>query len=1272
MVDAARFLRGIDQGELDPRHEKFTAEFIAARLKEDGAFSPEKASALLEELRAFRGDLEHDVRETEISERILRDVLPQRKAEDKGYKQSVCRENPVLKGYDEVVLPRAEAVVAAIQAGRPDPEIEAAAQDFLRAYFAYYAPNTLRTHWNMDNQTPSIIPHVFVPWRYKKDDPECIEASNLVVEEGNQARINACLGKALPAGHHLSPAEVAELKLNGFDLSLLNPGVSGYWRRRTVEEVEAERAALAPRFPRPEEKLTYEAPRYRSVFSTKLTASFVRDGKVHRLKIKLGPEVHPEAISSRLRANMGFPQDQNLHRDEITLHLGSRTYDQFERELGLKYGVEQLRRVIARRGADPRTGEEWVVFKDSLLCLRPEDELRVAIHDQGAWDGANRREERTQFLLNAFLGVGDTLPHNHRVVMRRNPEGEMVPEYRFQDVGTSLGVTTVLQRPRDALNFGGSKNKIEDYDRDFIKKNKHGDISIVYNDYFRHVRDNRDVTYSDLKWMARVITGVPEEAIRRAIVEGGIPPELIPVYHYHLVNMRNRLIRAFDLDASEDNLPGKSPAREYELPPLESINEGEAVKRGKIVSTYYPGKMIMPIQQQTWVTLVNQLLSLAGQKSFSRQLEQRFGTTYGAAIGPLVTTNNNVHLTLLNDRIPPSIGKLSLQPGVNVSIARVVTPNACLFSADGKGNPYCVHDSVSFSIGASSPFYRELISFLGPSIAASVQLFRITFEQVHYAERVKDGYLSRPRIQNMVFADTDRYAVTELGPGEVMRCDYAAGLSLSGKAQVNALVPQVNLPILENGLNGSLSWVKSGGTTYAKDTWGALHLLLERDTQSSASLGVDVLKVNLLALQAALASGYAAKSSTAQSFWNLEVVPARYALEGAGSALSSGDVEGLVEQVRAARAHPEITAPDHPRKPEVPDVRLRLRVKARQEASLSRGQGLFFFNADRSKQKTRLRIESDTDVHDLLRLARGKRALAGIEQLLINSENHNILVRNGTSKKLTLELDRANPRNFVLMLDVFDYHHTLKQAGVLALIDELNRRYSRAPDAPFFRKDIPEVANAYKKIYANTRIYVNGPSVLALVEELDLGALEARIAGAIGGAVRRRDKLGDLTEPLDRRLILKKARRSARALRRAAESLRAFGPAGEGTDPRRAAAEERLAKAAFAFVYALYKSKYGVSVLRDLLGDDGMMVIGELFGIHHQTNTLQEDFWKNTLRFMGQSWGKLNKVPPVSRYVRYEQPMTPHIYAPPGIPLRTFVGDVVTGMPGNYIGFGAR
>lgn len=1270
------FYMGADQGPLSPRHVSVTAPFIQETFMQDSAFSLNKAEAFLRGLEEKRATYALHARETAKIERIQRDVWTFRQANEDGDRQGVFGRNAVLRGYDAYVLPQAQRVVDLIRAGSPAPAVQAAAQDFVRGYAPFFAPNTKRTAWTNDSSLALLLQRIFLAPTFKKDEPRALEASNLAADSHNREEISACLRQDLPVGHYMSPDELRLLKERGFDISLISPGVSAFWRRTTVAEVEAKRARYTPMFPRPDEKVTYDGPRYRSDYSTKFSGAYWRDGKKYKVKIKLGLEVHPDFIVGRLREYMGYSADQMQHREEIKVHLGDKSYDQFERELGLKYGVIESSGNAWRRGEEPDTGERYVVFKDVLIELRPEDEIRVSICDVGSYDGTNRREWRSKDLLSACLGTVDGPPRNYRVVLVKPPQGQWHVEYRYQDLGGSLGSVAVIRRPRDLLLFPTVRNKIEEYDRTFLKKNTRGDVTLIYNELYRRKRDVRYTTYNDLKWCARIFASLSEEVISRVLEDVHLPADLMAIYMFHLGSVRNQVIGAFDLDANSANILGLPPIVKTQLPRQKDINVGDAVKNGQIVGTYYPGKYICPKLQTAWLLFFNRLLGLATSleaPSFSKQVTDIYST---AIPNRLVGNSHTVTDTFLEDSISPDLGKFSLSPGIMVSVRRSIGGNRQLFSAEGKGNLFVVTDELSFGIGVDSPFFATALRLLPLDVRATVQVLQWSVQHVFYADSCLGGLMTAPRIHKAVVGDIDRFALLTLKPNEVLRNTWSYGLSAGLSVDMTAKVPYIGtrVPFCNTGVGASVGWVANNDLTFYKNVWGGLHLVRESGNHTFGGISAHLMNAELVLLNAPLLGARKGRSKLTQEYWEIEITPPHYDQERASQALTANvDVEALVSQIKRVHHHPELIS-DEAEAASLPEnFHLRVYSNATQSSRAEGGAALFFFNYHRRDEWAEVSVESEEDKHEFVQVTRSKSAFTGYDMQIYYTNN--VAMPQGTSKTIALEMDRDNPHNFVAMIDVYDYHLRMKHSEVLALIARLNRRYAKDAETPFFKSDIPHVDTPYRKVYANGRIYVNGGKLLGLVTRLSPEALEAVIRDAyLSDATHdHASRVPQSLERADRKRICRGVLSSGKAVAAAAAKLTLLqdGDTSANT-PARKQAQDHLATVAGRFVYALYQSKYGARLLKQVLGEDGLLVQAEIFGIYQQTGMLSNDMWQNDMRYCGESWGRLSKPAPISQWVRYEQKMPRNVFAPPKVPMATFVGKPVSNRPGNVVGLGQR
>jgi hypothetical protein len=1144
-----------------------------------------------------------------------------------------------------------------------------------RGPFPHFLPNTLIpfqnpvvTAWNTNNQIWAVPLKMMVAWSRSKNDvnSDVLESVNLDVDEPQHVEETAMiLGKKIGRGYRLTSDDTRALKERGFDLSRLNPGSTAWWSRPNDESLARLEAATSPEYPTPDEKVIYLAPRYRSKFSTKMTAYTWRNGEKHKFKIKIGQEVHPEIIAIRLRQHMGFHQDQMRHFPQLVMHLGDKSYTQWERDLQVKYGTEQLRRHILRRGKDEETGEAWVVLRDVAIEARPKSQIRVSAVDYGAYDGSRSREVRASALIYAFLALGDHSTKNTREVLVQDENGDYHVEHRLHDVGTVFGRSPVLLRgPRDILNFPMSKGKPLEYDRNYVWANKEGEkVSFIWNDYWHHVRDHSGATYADFKWAARLIGSLTHDEITKAVVSSGVPEDLVGPYVYHITNMRNRTVRAFWLEQGEESIPGRGPIQltDAQIPPdLVRADGYRVIKNGKIVGNYYPGSTILPLLQETWFTKINSMLS---GRSFGRDI----GSTYvEASFAPLVRIDTHVGRTLWEREVPWSMTTFSIGIGLNATVARIVEPNRFYVGAEGRSRAYVVRDTLSFSVGVGCPAISSALGTLGPELSLAAEIYRRRFEHIHFAETVSEGYRSPLHVHKITkLGSIESLAVSILTPGDVLREHQAVGATSAAHVGFGLTVPY-----LGSGSIGSSVFLEAGQTnwqtvTYTKDQVGSLHLLLENDYERTFGAGTEHLNVAAGAIVNAAAFALGAhRSRINYNVWNIEVAPMAYDLENAteGVIKSWSHTDELVATLKTLRRHPELVLPDNRATSmvELPDsVKLRFHAKANKLETRTNAQLLYLLSHDRKKEKTTFNIESDDYEYKFFTRSRAKRGYAGIENTVLDLSTKNSLVRQGTSKKLTVEMDRNNPRSLVVWIDVFDYQRWLRRKGVLKLLDKLNKRYQNPDDEEtrFFPEPPMGTEEPYKRIYANARIYINGDKLLKLVQDATPSELLTELQCAVA-------------LPLGFRLKRKFKQRFAQ-LTNAVEALNRV--AAENDERYTHQVQNNLATAALQLVNSLYQSKtWGVSYLHALLGKDGMLVLAEVYGIHDRTNMLQDPDWVSRLRFAGKSWGKLTNVPPVSRFVRVDQPTPANEHALLDIPMERFLGTIASGYSGGFVGLGSR
>lgn len=634
---------------------------------------------------------------------------------------------------------------------------------------------------------------------------------------------------------------------------------------------------------------------------------------------------------------------------------------------------------------------------------------------------------------------------------------------------------------------------------------------------------------------------------------------------------------------------------------------------------------------------------------------------------PLVRLDTHVGRSLWEREVPWTMTTFSVGIGLNATVGRIVMPNRLYSQAEGRSRAYVVRDTLSFSVGVGFPAISSALAKLGPELSISAQLYSRRFEHIHFAETVQEGYRTPVHVHKITkLGNIESLAVAELTPGDVLREYRAIGATSAAHVGFGISAPYIGVVSVGNSISYEAGQANWQAVSYTKDQVGSLHLLIENDNERPLGAGTEVMNVNAAPIVNAAAFALGAHSARINSdVWNIEIAPKVYDMEEATEAVcrTGPEAEELVALLKTLRRHPELATPESRKRENqtiaIPDsVKLRFHAKASKQESRSNAQLLYLLNHDRTNEKTNFSIETDDYEYKFFSKSRAKRGYAGIEKTVLDLETKNSVIREGTSKKLTVEMDRQNPRSLVVWVDVFDYHRILTRKKLLKLLAKLNKRYHNPddPDADFFVEPPMATEDPYKRVYANTRIYVNGDKLIRLVQNLEVKEI-----------VQNLQKVNGIMSPR----LKHKVKRALKELSKAVEGLNKLTD--KDNEKHTHKVQDRLAVAALRMVNTLYQSKtWGVSYLHQLMGVDGMLVVGEVFGVNDRSNTLQDADWVSRLRFAGKSWGKLTQVPPVSRFVRVDQPTPANEHAMLHIPMERFLGKIVTGYDGGTVGLGSR
>ena len=1238
-----------DQGR--PLEHSNTSLFIHETFKENGIFSAEKSALFLKRLQQEREFIANDLYETRFLEKVHIDVKSQLKAHESGVenRDASC---PILRGYDEYLIPLAQKIADKISSGyENEAEIQPLTDTFIRGYLPYFSPNAHRTRWNYDKDISPVIKNMFRAHHIKKNNPDIPEAINLTVPERDAGIISACLGRQVLVGEFLQPEDMPLLKKKGcsYDLSRADPGASPFWQEPAPGEKGLIGHEYDHEYPDEGTKVVFKRVRFKGNYSPKITAEYRKNGRFYKIKVKFGTEVHTEIALSLLGKYAGFNHDHMRYQPEIKIWLGDLSFEDFQARFAGKYGLKDLVRLIHSHGKD-ENGEEWFILKGAMYEFHPADELRVSSASPTSWDLPMRREFRGYLLWKAWLSIGDTKKENYKALFRSGPDG-LKPLLRLQDTGYSLGPSFLLRKPRHILNLT-DKYKVNEFEKSILKKSGDGSVLLYWNDFFRQKKNEQYAGWNDLRWMARKIASLSPEEIEQSLILSGMPDPVRMLYSLKLKLRRNEIVQAFELE-DEFEL--------FEVSDPDKLNVGESIKKGRLVQTSFEGKNDFVLTQQTWVTFLTSLLgSLLSQKAGRRaageeenaSLEHRFTGAFG--------NNMEFEGRLIDNPKNHILDEYSLGTGINAVVFRSVGISPQLFSAPGRdgemqGRPYMVTDTLSLSIGASSGFLEKLLSWLPVQLSASVELFKVEFQMIQFSETVKDGYLAPLKIFK-VLKDPEKYALRKMEPLEIFKRQLIFGLSAG--ASLKMQLPAPRLPVLSSGGGAGMNWISSYPVSFLKDQFGSLHLVAEEGTSRGIGAGINLLDINLLAVRRSLFRLEGAVNRQSQSLTDLVLSPPDFSRDRAATAIGEYHFKKYYKIMKKLTRNPQdeslYAAHEHS------GFIKKFEISGSHKTTIRDFHCAFIFDYFRQRSSDRLYIRlSDGDERFFIRKLVSKKKLVGVEKVAFDFGEKNILVPLGNSKRVWIEMDEKNPLNFVGIIDVVDYRRTMNRQDIYKLIGELNRRYSPEGGIFYRQRDLPEevYAKKYKKIYANTRIMVDGGVLTSLILDQTYAEFKSKIKRICSPEWVKQNCGYSCSIAGIAGLKLKK-----RELKKKFQKLQKI-MSYENPD------RQQLAKHSLDFIYECYNSSLGTRILEQIMGTDGLLVTGEIYGIYRSFSDLQDLQQFTPLRYMATHWGQLNHLPPVQHYLRYEMVVMPTSLVTTALSQRDYLGSLYHGVPANFTGF---
>ncbi|RYZ71113.1 MAG: hypothetical protein EOP05_12415, partial [Proteobacteria bacterium] len=335
------------------------------------------------------------------------------------------------------------------------------------------------------------IAEVFTTWTVEMKSKASEEASNLVADDGS----------------YLSISDIEALKAKNADLSKFNPdGSKEFWQSQSnISKVDVEQAALGRTLDIYKGSNVKFAPDATYILDEVVhadtkpkMAAYVLDekGKKVKFRLKFTNEVHAEPTAAALSMTLGFPADIHKFEKTVKVIIGKKTLSDVTRDWEIYYPRNDVREPkkieesIVTTGVDPKLGN-FIVFRNVSVEARPKGVDRVGGWQLGANGNDARREARAMMLVSMWMDNSDYQDFKNNKLLARIEDGKVVSKvHTISDLGHSFG--------------GVSQEDPDNYKPNMVKSRSNDKIVMTYKSFTDSPIKNR-MTYSDVKWSARLI-----------------------------------------------------------------------------------------------------------------------------------------------------------------------------------------------------------------------------------------------------------------------------------------------------------------------------------------------------------------------------------------------------------------------------------------------------------------------------------------------------------------------------------------------------------------------------------------------------------------------------------------------------------------------------------------------------------------------------------------------------------------------------------------------
>ena len=1226
---------GKDHGVLDERHVHVAKDFVDKNLKSEGAFTLFKINGFIEFLKKQRNEIKSDIYETELIERMELGIKKYKKSKKKSKEKATRKKSKILQGFDLFLIPKIEALSKAVFEKKDQNILEGIVDDFVRAYIPYFSPNAHRTIWPRDLDLKNNIKRSFKRYRFEKENDEIAPASNLRVERKHLKKIRNCLGFSKHEGEYLNPKDLDRLRKCGFDLSLLNPGVSSLWKGLQDEDLDTIRGEPKGTYPEETDTVYLKEVILRGHQSPKLKILFKRGEKEYSLKLKMGYEVHTDYAASKISEFAGFNQDSMRYYKRIKVYLGDTDVEQFKSQLANKYGVESIVSYITAFGKDELG--DWILLHDVSLESRDYGEIRVAPIDLSSWDLGNRREYRGMLLFWAWLNIQNAKPANFKFLFKETENG-LVPLHRFHDLGTSMGTPFSLRNLNYVLSILENEN-VDTFPDSFLEIDKKGRLKLFWNDMSQFARYFEYTTWDDLKWMARKILSIDEHDIYRSLRKSGISRPAAKLYYLKLMLKRNEMIECFSLEKE---------FKKEEIPKLKNYNlkdrEGnDLIKEGKLIKKVYKDQNSLPVSVQKWATFLTKILNF--DIPIYEWTQTKTKNTTGLSTNGL--EGLKVSMGVKDPDLEPfALTTLPVGVGLEAVLSRSVSVNEQVLNDNEEFHTYKITDRVQLKFGLDSPLLSKLASetgFLGAD--ASLKFYEYEFRFVHYNDSLKKAYLSSFDLPKIMRSPT-KWAALNMNPIEAISTYQRVGFEVEGDLRVYSMSPGV-----KNQIALTFGAAKASRKYLLRDQYGQLHIYQDKLKESYAGFVFGLAELDLFFAELPFfkveISTHHYQNEVTDYFLPLDSLDRR-------TAKKTLSLERRNEEYKALRAFKKRKKDDP-----LPDLmKLNYKVESKGKRFTVGVGALFLFNRSKTVQEARTKISLPSGKKNkFYRYSLLKSKSLGLDP--IDLPLMDLLVSKRKKTSIILEANLKKKEDSVLVVRVQDYYRVRNKEKLENLILDLNRRYSEKSEKPFFRDfTLPdeETVDKYRKIYGITRIFLGnknfGESLYKTTEKKIKFFLQKHFWD------RQFTVLGKKVEkPGQRQRLRVKFRkyRALKALRKVREHYLDTFMKGE----------EKYLKLSAKALYKLCIEEYGIHFLNLLMRKKDFLVLGEITGVHPSYSTLQDLQSLQRRRFSAKHWGSFDKKLPIQKYLRYERVLPPLTLIEKGISDSLVLGELETSLAPN-------